>query len=84
MEEKLEFIDCKDCIYFYCCPVMWHNSNSACLKIQKRKKEIIHCGECKFYNSWFVECDHETNGEHDGMKYLQPTSFCSKAEKKEE
>ena len=36
MEEKSECLDCKDCTYFDCCPVLWHKNNSACLTIQKK------------------------------------------------
>lgn len=33
------FVNCNECLYQQCCPVMWSLHNAACLTLAKQKKD---------------------------------------------
>lgn len=50
------------------------------LSAEAAQPEIIYCRECKHFNDYFVECDHES-----GLKHIKDDyDHCSYAERREE
>ena len=43
-----------------------------------RGNELIHCGQCRWYDPYMRECDRFN------AEMLMPSDYCSKAEKREE
>ena len=56
----------------------WEQAVNMAIKALEQP-EIIHCWECKYFNDYFVECDHES-----GLRYINDHDHCSYAKRREE
>lgn len=46
--------------------------------------EVVRCRDCKYYDSYYISCDHERHDHQEFRVVQEPDDYCSYAERRSE